>query len=601
MPAPAPSDLLGTCIADKYVLEELVARGGMGAIYRATQRPLGREVAVKILAPSESSGHVRGIDQTRFFREASVASRLTHPNTVVIHDYGALEGRPGFYLVMEYLHGRTLAQAIVNGPMALSRVVHIAAQVCSALVEAHASDVVHRDLKPQNIMLIDRAGDADFVKVVDFGLVKMLDGDERSEEQTDEGSVLGSPLYMAPEQIFAGEIDARTDVYSLGVVLYNLLVGRPPFIKNPGTRGVATIMMGHTTLAPPKFKVANPDVDIDPRVEAVVHKCLSKKPEDRYGSVAELAEDLIDAATDITETQRARATSTLDWNSGNDVRDQVAARMAALRKSSPLGPNDETGAYQRDEVSAAPSETSRLGAAGQLNLGASGTETGSGAGETPARARSSSLAIMVAALAVAVLVAVLLWPPGKTGPDKPVAGSDPVAKTDPPSGTAATHKTNDPTQSATPPRTPNSAAEPKPGASGKLDGSAKAQAKTTEPAAATVVKAKDALVKVTITSTPGANVTDLNGKRLGETPLKLDVPVATLPFTVELRRAGFATGELRVTKAMAADTHVVNLSIALAPVSKPAPTVAPPETKPKPPTKTKTKTKSKAATIKLER
>lgn len=520
----------------------------MGAIYSAIQEPLGRKVAVKILVPGEGGVDLRGIDQQRFFREASVASRLTHPNTVVIHDYGALEDRPGFFLVMEFLEGGTLADAIKRGPMRVSRVVHIATQVCGALAEAHAADVVHRDLKPQNIMLVDRAGDPDYVKVVDFGLVKMTDpgADESAGEQTEEGIIIGSPLYMAPEQIFAGEVDQRTDVYALGVVLYECLMGRPPFIKRPGGRGLEGIIMGHTTLRPPAFIEANPDVEVNPRVEDAILKCLEKDRNNRHPTARHLADELIEASTDLSESARLRASSTLNWTAGLALK----AKVAELENSGELGKASavETAAFHRADFGPVstgevqPAATSPLEADSVLPLAYSAEEPPP-PDPTAAVSKPRTVSLLWIAAAVAVLVVALIaWSPWKSsgalgdGDGSPNNTGNVV-----PTGADKTGPATAPADTAKP-------AAPDAGAAAE---------KTDSPAAA------PAEITVHFECEPRARIVDLQGKDFGETPGPVKLKRSQLPYTFEFRRARYITAERQVTKEMVDDRGAVSLSLTL--------------------------------------
>ncbi len=284
-------ELIGSLVGGKYRVQSQLAKGGMGSIYRCTQEPLGRTVALKVLAPGHTNYTRRKIDETRFFREATITSRLTHPHTVVIHDYGTLEAEAGFFLVMEFLDGHSLATVIErDAPMTPRRVLHILRQIVGSLKEAHAAGVVHRDVKPQNIILVDRAGDPDYVKVVDFGLVKTVG--EADERVTEQGVVIGSPLYMSPEQIFDGPVDGRSDIYSLGVVAYEMLTGRPPFVREAGSQGLGDIIRGHMSQPPPAFREIRHDLDIPEDLEAVVRRCLAKKPEGRFPDADSLLEAL---------------------------------------------------------------------------------------------------------------------------------------------------------------------------------------------------------------------------------------------------------------------------------------------------------------------
>jgi len=272
----APDPLIGRVIAERFRIVSLIARGGMGKVYKAEQAPLGRACAIKVLNPNYN-GDADPEFHRRFFREASITSRITHPNSVTIFDYGKTEDEI-YYMAMEYLEGQTLHHALRDaGTMHEDRVGRIAQQICRALREAHTLDVIHRDLKPANIFLSKHGDDEDYVKVLDFGLVKHLS--ERPEEQlTQTGLFMGSPKYMAPEQIQGGQVDARTDVYSLGIMMYEMLAGKVPF-ERPSS---VNILMAHVGEPPPPMRAVNPNILISPNFEELVMRCIAKDPNERY-------------------------------------------------------------------------------------------------------------------------------------------------------------------------------------------------------------------------------------------------------------------------------------------------------------------------------
>ncbi|MCX7807276.1 MAG: protein kinase [Deltaproteobacteria bacterium] len=278
---PEGTDPLIGRVINNYRIVSLIARGGMGKVYRAEQAPLGRLVAIKVLNPNYT-GDQNPEFHKRFFLEAATCAKLTHPNTVTIYDYGRTEDDI-YYIAMELLEGKTLHRALrEQNPFPVPRALHIARQVCRSLREAHARQVIHRDLKPANIFLCQRDDDPDFVKVLDFGLVKNVG--EGAEELTQTGLFMGSPKYMAPEQIRGERSDGRVDIYALGVILYEMLTGRVPFDGSTSMN----ILLAHLNTPPPSFREANPDVEVPPLLEAIVMKCLAKKPEDRYSSMDEL-------------------------------------------------------------------------------------------------------------------------------------------------------------------------------------------------------------------------------------------------------------------------------------------------------------------------
>ncbi len=275
--------LIGRVVNDRFRITDVLARGGMGKIYRAEQAPLGRVCALKVLSPSNGAGEHDGEFHKRFFLEASIASKLTHPNTVTIFDYGRTEDDI-YYMAMEYLEGSTLQRAIrAAGSFPEERATHIARQICRALREAHSLGVIHRDLKPANIFLVEHGDEADFVKVLDFGLVKNV-GQGPGEELTRVGVFVGSPKYMAPEQIRGDKVDARTDIYALGTILYEMIAGKVPFARE----STVHIMVAQVNEPPPPIRTMNPNAQVSPALEEAIMRCLAKDPEQRFRSMDEV-------------------------------------------------------------------------------------------------------------------------------------------------------------------------------------------------------------------------------------------------------------------------------------------------------------------------
>ena len=280
--AGASDPLIGRVISGRFKIAALIARGGMGKVYRAEQAPLGRTCALKVLDPSYAGDYDPEFHK-RFFLEASIASKLTHPNTVTIFDYGRTDDDV-YYIAMEYLEGCTLHRAIKDaGFFTGERAAHVARQICRALREAHSVGVVHRDLKPANIFLVEHGDEADFVKVLDFGLVKNV-SENRGEDLTQTGLFMGSPKYMAPEQIRGDEVDARTDIYGLGIILYEMITGKVPF-DYPNS---VNILMAHVSEAPPPMHQVNPAVHVSPQVRDLVARCVAKSPDERFRSMDEV-------------------------------------------------------------------------------------------------------------------------------------------------------------------------------------------------------------------------------------------------------------------------------------------------------------------------
>jgi serine/threonine-protein kinase len=280
--APKPSqadELIGRVVNDRFRILSVIARGGMGRVYRAEQVPLGRLVAVKTLDPRHADGDQDPSFQQRFFLEASVASKLQHPNTVTVFDYGRTSD--GIYFIaMELVEGRSLFNLIrEEAPLAPARVVHIAMQIARSLREAHRLDVIHRDLKPGNVLLTRHGDEEDFVKVLDFGLVKQVES-EAEQELTQAGLFMGSPKYMSPEQIRGERVDARSDIYSLGVVMYEMLTGRAPFERE----NTVKLLMAHMHEAVPALQQPG----VPPALGELVQRCLAKHPDQRPSSMDEV-------------------------------------------------------------------------------------------------------------------------------------------------------------------------------------------------------------------------------------------------------------------------------------------------------------------------
>jgi eukaryotic-like serine/threonine-protein kinase len=278
--------LVGTNLAGKYEIISVVGRGGMGVVYKARDTIMDRLVAIKMLKAQLISD---SMSVKRFHQEGKAASRINHPHVITVHEFGiSPSGQP--FIVMDFLEGTSLAQVIKDdGQVGVDRTVKILSQACDALNHAHRHGVVHRDLKPSNIVLIDYDGQKDFVKVVDFGVAKLITGAGQDLQRlTQAGEVCGSPVYMSPEQCQGDELDARSDIYSMGVVIYESLTGKLPLI---GQTMVETMSKHITDTAPP-FNEARPDLYIPGRLEAVVFRALSKSPDERHSTMTQLKQDL---------------------------------------------------------------------------------------------------------------------------------------------------------------------------------------------------------------------------------------------------------------------------------------------------------------------
>jgi serine/threonine-protein kinase len=294
----------------QYKLVRRLGAGGMGEVYLAEHALLKRPCALKLIRPDSGDSPLA---LARFEREVQSAARLAHPNTIAIYDYGHTDDGT-FYYVMEYLAGMGLDELVRRfGPLPAGRAIFLLRQVCAGLAEAHALGLVHRDLKPANIYIAVRGGESDVAKVLDFGLVK-LTHDPAAPQLTADQSVSGTPSYMSPEQAVAQrDLDARSDIYSLGAVAYFALTGRPPFEGD----GAMAVMIAHARdpVAPPSQY--RPGLPAD--LEQVVLRCLAKKPEDRYPTAKALDEALAAcAASSEWGPHRAEAW----WASAGPVEDR---------------------------------------------------------------------------------------------------------------------------------------------------------------------------------------------------------------------------------------------------------------------------------------
>ncbi len=292
---PSADGLIGQVISEgRYRVVERMGSGGMGAVYRGEHLLLAKRVAIKVLHPEMT--RMQEV-VARFEREARAAGNIEHPNVATATDFGKLPDG-SFFLVLEYVEGRSLRELVAQGPVDPLRAAHIARQVLAALVRAHGLGIVHRDLKPENVMLVERDGDVDFVKVLDFGIAKVQMGELAKRAGgtgplTQAGLVYGTPEYMAPEQALGQEVDARADLYSLGAMLYEMLSGQLPF---DAASPVALLGMVVSKPVPP---MSEKGATVPPALEAFTVTLLAKLPEDRFAD-ARAALEALDAATGVT-------------------------------------------------------------------------------------------------------------------------------------------------------------------------------------------------------------------------------------------------------------------------------------------------------------
>jgi serine/threonine protein kinase len=268
----------------QFKILQKIGSGGMGSVYRAQQTDMNRMVGVKILHPKLAN---RKDLVSRFRREARAMSHLAHPNTTKVFLYGELDDG-SLYIVMEFLDGKNLNQTVrADGPFSVQRALPILIQVCGALDEAHKAGIIHRDMKPENIFLCQQGGLKDYAKVLDFGLAKVTEREMRpgSLILTQEGMVFGTPEFMSPEQAQGKVLTPASDIYSLAVILYEVLTGKLPYdAKTP-----MDYIQAHVTVKPIPLDERVPDKHFPPLLSKVIERALAKKPEDRFPSSAEFA------------------------------------------------------------------------------------------------------------------------------------------------------------------------------------------------------------------------------------------------------------------------------------------------------------------------
>lgn len=319
-PRGRPDPLIGTVVAGRFRIEARIASGGMGTVYRAEQLGLDRKVAIKLLHADALEGTEDSqadddlaVLEKRFSREAAILAKLSHPNVVTVFDYGRIDepdayARPKFYMVMELLGGETLQDRLQKRrSLTVEETLHLGRQIARGLREAHALGVVHRDLKPANVMIVrDRDGE-EIAKLLDFGIGKVVDREtlqstaDPDAELTQEGRFVGSPMYMSPEQIAHGHVDTRTDVYTLGVVLYRCLAGVHPFHRHNTT----LVMLAHLHDKPVPLREQVPEVPA--WLGDLVDRCMQKDPAQRPATMDEVYRALAEHSP--SSSSRARPAS----------------------------------------------------------------------------------------------------------------------------------------------------------------------------------------------------------------------------------------------------------------------------------------------------
>jgi serine/threonine-protein kinase len=291
---PAPDPLLGTVIAERFRIVDRLGTGGMGTVYQAEHCFIKKRVALKLLRPEITSNPDA---LARFQREALAASTIGHENIVAIDDFGKLPDKQQVYLTMEYLDGEPLNH-VIRRVLPVEQVIDIMLQTCHGLAAAHAKGIIHRDMKPENVFLVDSGTK---VKILDFGIAKVTRGDTQDTNLTKTGAIFGTPNYMAPEQALGKKVDHRTDIYSMGIILYEMLAGVVPFRSD----SFLAILTQHVTTEPtPPSEAADDTRTVPLELERIAMRAIAKNPDDRFQDMGEMVGALIEARRAVVGDKR---------------------------------------------------------------------------------------------------------------------------------------------------------------------------------------------------------------------------------------------------------------------------------------------------------
>ena len=316
-----PPEPAGERYIGKYRIKGELGRGGMGAVYLAEQPGLGREVAIKELIQSAAADPIA---LKRFLQEAQVMARTSHPNLVQVHDL-ELMGDAN-YIVLEFVRGKSLREWINRGPIPLPQVFAVMHGVMQALDYAHRHAIVHRDMKPENVLLSDEG----MVKVADFGIARLTDDSGVGGTATKTGTTVGTPQYMSPEQVASSKVDGRSDLYSAGIMFYELVAGQPPFTASEAD-GPFTLMAKHVQAPPKPPSVHRPGLDLE--LEEVILKSLSKRPEDRF----QTGQEFDDATARVADRICPGWKRSLEPGADLSKMVPMAALPPVMRPATPIG------------------------------------------------------------------------------------------------------------------------------------------------------------------------------------------------------------------------------------------------------------------------
>jgi serine/threonine-protein kinase len=392
--------VLGRTIGN-YVVREKIGEGGMGVVYLAEHPRIGKKVAIKVLLPEY--GHNPDV-VARFFTEARAANAIRNEHIIDIIDFGELEDRSS-YIIMEWLEGRSLTTALEKeGCFPVDRALHIAGGMGRALVAAHARGIVHRDLKPDNIYLIHRGNDPDFAKVLDFGIAKLLGQEVGADLKTKTGAIIGTPMYMSPEQCRGIQVDERSDLYSFGVILYQMLTGRLPFVAD----GLGELLLKHMTEAPPPPRGLQPSIPA--HVEEVLLIALAKDPEQRFRKVEAMLAALGGAAFERPTVTVPVSAAGATPASGAPIGGSPAPTVLTADKPG----MDTLGTASGESVASAP--PSRRRTSGVLLLGGTVAALGAVAAVVVTSSRKVPVAPAPASVKAALPVSAPVTVPAPTAP-----------------------------------------------------------------------------------------------------------------------------------------------------------------------------------------
>jgi eukaryotic-like serine/threonine-protein kinase len=404
---PVVDSLVGNTIAGKYEILSEIGRGGMSIVYKSKHQLMDRIVAIKMLQSQLVS------DQTstkRFQQEAQAASLLKHPNVIGVHDYGIAETSKQPYIVMDYLVGESLSDVIRRGDhVEQQKAIKIFLQACDALEHAHKKGVLHRDLKASNIMLVEEEGRRDIVKVVDFGIAKFMPASGKQPQNlTQTGEIFGSPIYMSPEQCLGESLDVRSDIYSMGVLMYEALTGIPPLM---GDTIIDTMKM-HVESKPLSFQQMRPDLKISKELEATIFKSLEKQPVNRFQSMQEFydALELIAYSLGVGERETRQFASSDRLSTISKA--GVAAPVTDYESTRPANSLDKSysvsrfGSRTADRLrSSGPTQQLNGGKAGESNKSDVAVDEEEEQGGLPKDRRVIAAIVVV----LVVIVAALCW------------------------------------------------------------------------------------------------------------------------------------------------------------------------------------------------